>query len=153
MAEAPVYAPSPQRGGYAGTLDAVLRIGGQVVVADIKTTPHAPDSGRSRPPYPEASLQAVAYKNAEVVGLLSEQRYASGKRYYVYRDDAEHAPMPATDGAICIVVSPFDYMVVPLRTDEVVWLAFRHVMECARWQVETSKTVIGPPIRPKAVAA
>lgn len=150
MAEAPVYAPTT--GGYAGTLDAVMRLGDTVVVADIKSTPHAPDSGRSRPPFPEASLQACAYRHAEVVGLLSEQRYASGKRYYMYDPSAHHEPMPETEGAVCIVVSPYDYMVVPMRTDEVVWRAFRHVMECARFQVETSKTLFGPAITPQAVA-
>jgi hypothetical protein len=143
MAEAPVYNPDL---GYAGTLDGILEIAGQVVVADVKTTEHAPDSGRYRPPHPEAALQLVGYRRAKWVGVLSEQRYASGKRYYLYDPDTQHEPLPETDGAVAIVVSPYDYMVVPVRTDEQVWLAFRHVMEAARWQIETSRTVFGPPI-------
>ncbi|MDH4159265.1 MAG: hypothetical protein OEV62_03335 [Actinomycetota bacterium] len=150
MAEAPVYNPAA---GYAGTLDAVLTIDGQTVVADIKTTPHAPDSGRSRPPYPEVALQLCMYRRATDVGVLAEQRYASGKRYYLFNPDQHHEPMPDTDGAVCIVVSPFDYMVVPVRTDELVWRYCRHMIEMARWSVSVSKTVLGPPITAKGVAA
>lgn len=147
MSEAPVYNTTA---GYAGTLDGIAVIEGQRVVFDVKTTEHAPDSGKSRPPFPETALQLCAYRNATEVGVLSEQRYEGGKRYYVYDSDVQHELMPETDGAVCIVVSPHDYMVVPVRTDEVVWKAFRHVMEAARWQVETSRTVVGPPVSPHA---
>jgi len=143
LAEAPVYNPTY---GYAGTLDGIVRIAGRNLVTDIKTTAHAPDSGKSRPPFPEVALQLTAYQRAEWVGLLSEMRYASGKRYYLYDPDARHHPMPETDGAICVVISPFDFMVVPVRTDEETWRHFRHVMECARWQVSVSRNVFGPPI-------
>lgn len=149
LAEAPVYAPN--RGGYAGTLDAVIRIGGKTVVADIKTTPHAPDSGRSRPPYEESALQLCAYKRAEVVGLLAERRMVGGRRYYAFNpDDPHHEPMPETNGAVVITISPFDYAVTPVRTDDSVWNAWRHVVECARWRVETSRDVFGPQISPPA---
>ena len=145
MSEAPVYAPTY---GYAGTCDGIMQLGGKRVVFDIKTTAHAPDSGRSRPPFPEVALQLTAYRRAELVGVLSEQRYAGGKRYYLFNPDAQHEPMPETDGAVCVVVSPFDYMVVPVRTDDEVWVAWRHIMEAARWQVSTSRNVFGPPITP-----
>jgi hypothetical protein len=144
LSEAPVYAPN--RGGYAGTLDAIMRLDGKTVVADLKTTPHGPDSGRSRPPFEESALQLVAYRNAELVGLLSEQRYSGGKRYYVFDEKGRHELLPETDGAVVITVSPFDYVVTPVKTDEEVWRAFRHVVECARWRVETSRNVFGPPI-------
>lgn len=143
MAEAPVYNPTV---GYAGTCDGILELDGKRLLVDIKTTAHAPDSGKSRPPYPEVALQMTAYRHAEWVGLMSEMRYASGKRYYLYNPDAAHEPMPDTDGALCIVVSPYDYMVVPVRTDDEVWRHFRHVMENARWQVSVSRNVFGPPI-------
>jgi hypothetical protein len=146
LAEAPVYAP---RFGYAGTLDAVIKLGDTTVVADLKTTPHGPDSGRSRPPYEESALQLCAYKNAEVVGLLAERRMVGGKRYYSFSPDAPHEPMPATDGAVVITVSPYDYAVTPVRVDDAVFKAFRHVMECARWRVETGRNVFGPQIAPR----
>jgi len=151
MAEAPVYNPTH---GYAGTCDGIVELQGQPVVFDIKTTQHGPDSGKSRPPFPEVALQLVAYRRAEHVGVLAEQRYASGKRYYVFNPDSEHEPMPETEGSVCLVISPQDYMVVPVRTDDTVWNAWRHVMEAARWQVHTSQDVFGPPLTAprKAVA-
>jgi hypothetical protein len=143
MAEAPVYSPSYF---FAGTLDGIAEIGGRRVVFDVKSTDRGPDSEKMRPPYPEAALQLCAYRHAEWVGVLSEQRYASGKRYYLFDPEAQHEPMPETDGAVVVVISPYDYRVIPVRTDEAVWRAFLQVRECARWQMETSKGVFGPPI-------
>ncbi len=145
MAEAPVY---NKQAGYAGTLDAIARIDGKLVVCDIKTTLHGKNSERMRPPYPEAALQLAAYRHATEVGVLAERRYASGKRYYIYDQNAHHEPMPETDGAVCVVISPDDYMVIPVRTDESVYGFFRHVIEVARWQVSASKEAFGPPITP-----
>jgi hypothetical protein len=82
------------------------------------------------------------------VGLLSERRYAQGKRYYLFDPEQQHEPMPDTSGAVCITVSPVDYTVTLIRTDELVWNAFRHVIANARWTVETSRKVIGAQVRP-----
>ncbi len=150
MAEAPVY--SPTRGFYAGTCDGVMVLDGQRVLFDIKTTEHAPDSERSRPPYPEVALQLVAYRRAELVGVLAERRYAAGKRYYVFDAEQHHEPMLETDGAVALVVSPYDYQIVPVRTDDEVWRAFMACRECARFQVDISKRVFGPAIS-KGLAA
>lgn len=150
MAEAPVYNPTF---GYAGTSDGICAIDGAQVVFDLKTTPHAPDSGRSRPPFPEVALQMCAYARAEYVGLMSEQRYTGGKRYYVFNPAGHHVPLPPVDGALCIVVSPFDCVAVPVRIDEEVWTAFQYVMQCARWQVDISRNVFGPPISATAAEA
>jgi len=144
MAEAPVY---NVQAGYAGTLDAIAVIDGQRVVMDMKTTDKGKDSPKMRPPYPETALQLTAYRHATQVGLLSEQRYAGGKRYYLYDESKSHELMPEVDGAICLVVSPDDYLVVPVRTDEQVFRYFRHVIECARWQVAESRNVFAPPLR------
>lgn len=151
MAEAPVY--SPTKYFYAGTCDGIMVLDGQRVLFDVKTTEHGPDSGRSRPPYPEVALQLVSYRRAELVGVLAERRYSSGKRYYVFNpDDTTHEPMPETDGAVCIVVSPFDYQIVPVRTDDEVFRCFLACRECARFQVDVSKRVFGPPITRKVLA-
>lgn len=148
MSEAPVYSPTY---GYAGTCDGIMEIDGQTVIFDLKTTAHAPDSDKSRPPFGEVALQLCAYSRAEQVGVLSEMRYdGRGKRYYAYDPDGKHEPMPKVDGALCIVISPYDLMAVPVRIDDEVWRHFRHVMECARWQVEVSRNVFGPPITAKA---
>ena len=150
MSEAPVYNVTEH---YAGTLDGIIELGGRRLLVDLKTTEHPPDGERSRPPYPEAALQLVGYSRAELVGVLSEQRYSGGRRYYLYDPDAEHEPMPEVDGALCIVVSPFDCLAVPVRVDDEVWKAFRHVRECARWQIETSRGLFGPPLAVPKVAA
>lgn len=154
MAEAPVYNVSA---GYAGTLDAVATIQGKTVVCDIKTTPYGPhatnDSGKpkSRPPYSEVALQLTGYRHAELVGLLADRREINYRRYYVMSPDMHTEPMPETEGGVCIVVSPEDYMVVPVDTSERIWKACRHMIEVARFQVETSKTVFGPPVTPERV--
>ncbi len=152
MAEAPVYSPSRF---YAGTCDGIIVIEGQRLIFDIKTTDKAPNQltpgGKpvSRPPYAEVALQLAAYRRAELVGALSEMRYAQGKRYYLYNPDAHHEPMPETDGAVCIVVSPFDYYVTPVRTDDEVFRCFIAARECARFSVDVSKRVFGPQITTK----
>lgn len=143
MAEAPVYNPSRF---YAGTCDGIMLIDAQRVVFDLKTTDKGPSSGKSRPPYPEVALQLAAYRRAEFVGALAEQRYSGGKRYYLFDPEGEHQPMPETDGAVCIVVSPEDYLVVPVRTDDEVFRCFIAARECARFNVDVSKRVFGPPI-------
>jgi hypothetical protein len=145
MAEAPVYHPAEH---YAGTLDGIMELEGSRLVFDYKTTEHHPDGEKRRPPFPEVALQLCAYRHAREVGVLSEQRYAGGRRYYLYDPDVPHEPLPETDGAICIVMSPYDCFAVPVRTDEQVWDAWLHVIECARWQLQDGYGVFGPQLAP-----
>jgi hypothetical protein len=150
MAEAPVYNLTY---GYAGTLDAIAKIDGQQVVVDMKTTAHGPNSGKSRPPFSEVALQLTLYRNAELVGLLADKREVNYRRYYVLDPETMHTePMPETQGAVCLVISPEDYLLVPVDTSEPVWKTCRHMIEVARFQVEGSKSVFGPPIAPKVAA-
>lgn len=144
LAEAPVYNLTHR---YAGTLDGVAIIDGRPVVVDIKTTAHGPDSGKSRPPFPEVALQLTLYRHAEQVGLLAERKEIQYRRYYVIDEQAHLEPMPETEGGVCIVVSPEDYLVVPVDTSERIWKACRHVIQVARYQTETAKTVFGPTIQ------
>ena len=141
MAEAPVYNPVE---GYAGTLDGVMELDGLPVLYDIKTTEHPPGGDRARPPWPETALQLVAYARATEVGVISEQRYAGGKRYYLYDPSAKHEPMPEVAGAFVIVLSPYDCTAIPVRIDDEVWRAFRCAIGCARFNVVTSKSLFGP---------
>lgn len=143
MAEAPVYNLSY---GYAGTLDGILELSGQRLLFDYKTTPHGPDSGKARHPFPEVALQLVAYANAEEVGLLAERRYEQGKRYYVYDPTATHEPMPQVDGALCIVISPHDCIAVPVRIDEGVWANFTRLRWLADLLLEQRSTLFAPPL-------
>ena len=146
MAEAPVYNLTHV---YAGTLDGIARIDGQTYVLDIKTTAHGPASGKSRPPFPEVALQLTLYRRAELVGLLADRKEIQYRRIYVYDPEAYSVPMPKVDGGVCVVVSPEDYMVVPVDTSERIWKVCRHVIQVAKYQTETSKAVFGPPIAPK----
>lgn len=148
LAEAPVYNLTA---GYAGTLDGVAKIQGRPVVIDIKTTDKGPDA-RSRPPYPEVALQLCLYRNAELVGLLSEKREINYRRYYVLKPEDHTEPMLETDGAVCVVISPVDYMVVPVDTGPRIWKACLHMIENARFQTEISKTVFGPVLTRKVAA-
>lgn len=145
LAEAPVYNLTYR---YAGTLDGVAVIDGKRVVVDLKTTAHGPDSGRARPPFPEVALQLTFYRRAELVGLLAERKEIQWRRYYVLDPQAHTEPMPETEGGVCVVVSPEDYLVVPVDTSERVWKACRHVIQTARWQTETAKSVFGPALAP-----
>jgi hypothetical protein len=145
MAEAPVYNVTHH---YAGTLDAIVQLDGHPLILDYKTTPHPPGGEKSRPPFPEVALQLVAYRRAEEVGVISEQRYSGGKRYYLYDPTQTHESMPEVEGALCVVVSPFDCVAHAIATDERVWRSFGHVYEAARWQLAGSQGVIGPALAP-----
>ena len=151
LAEAPCYNRSF---AYAGTLDGVAVIDGKPVVVDLKTTAHGPDSGKSRPPFAETAIQLTLYRNAEHVGLLADRKEIQYRRYYSLTEEAEAnlEPMPATEGGVVVVVSPFDYLVVPVDTSERIWKACRHVIQVAKFQTETSKAVFGPSIAPQVAA-
>ena len=139
MAECPVYNVSRR---YAGTCDGLMELGGRTVIFDYKTTDKGPEAN-SRPPYSEVALQLAAYARAELVGVLAEQRYSDGKRYYLYDPTVEHEPMPPVDAALCIVISPFDCFAVRVSIDEEVWAAFRAVQSAARFQSETVRRIFG----------
>lgn len=145
LAEAPVYNLTYK---YAGTLDGVAGIDGKRVVVDIKTTAHGPDSGKSRPPFPEVALQLTLYRRAELVGLLADRKEIQYRRYYVLDPAAHTEPMPETEGGVCVVISPEDYLVVPVDTGEQMWKYVRHVIQTAKFQTEYAKTVFGPAIAP-----
>lgn len=138
---------------YAGTLDAIVELDGRTVLLDMKTTDKGPDA-KTRPPYPEVALQATAYARAELIGVGGVERREKGsRRYYIYDPAAHHEPMIHVDGAVALIVSPVDYQLVPLRTDDEVWQAFQAVREVARWSLNTAKTAIGPSIDPPVRSA
>lgn len=156
MAEAPVYNLTMR---YAGTLDGIAVIDGKTVVVDIKTTAHGPNAKnrkgkpRSRPPFSDVALQLTLYRHAELVGLLADRKEIQYRRYYVFDPELHAEPMPETEGGVCIVVSPEDYLVVPVDTSERIWKACRHVIQVAKFQTETAKAVFASPISPKQEVA
>lgn len=141
LAECPVYNVERR---YAGTTDGVIRMAGydRPLIVDYKTTDKGPDA-KSRPPYPEVALQLCAYARAPEIGLMSEQRYDQGRRYYLYDPTQPHERMPEIGGALCIVISPFDCFAVPVRIDDDVWRAFLHAQALARFRSETTTRLFG----------
>jgi hypothetical protein len=143
MAEAPVYNLT---WSYAGTCDGIMELHGRRFLFDYKTTEFPPDGERMRPPWPEAALQLAAYARAEVVGVLSEQRYAQGKRFYLFDPNLKHEPMPKVDGALVIVISPFDCTPYLARIEDDVWNAFLAVRQSAAWTLVGSKAALFAPL-------
>jgi hypothetical protein len=141
LAEAPVYNLTYR---YAGTCDGIFELGGRTYLFDYKTTPKGPDA-KSRPPYPETSLQLAAYAHAETVGVLAQQRYTDKQeRYYLVDPTIEQKPMPKIDGALAIIVSPFDCFAVPVSVGEIPWASFRHALELAKWNEQLARQAFGP---------
>lgn len=144
MTEATVY---NTRESYAGTLDAIVRIGGRRLLCDYKT---------GKDIYPDVALQLAAYAHAEAVLL----------------DDGTSVPMLPVDGAAALHLREYDpavpgdrgYSLIPVDiadTDpaavpyrQSAWDAFRQVREVMRWMEDTSKAVLSQPItNPVALAA
>ena len=118
MTEASVYNATER---YAGTLDAIVTIGGRTLVFDMK-------SGKGV--YPEVGLQLAAYRFAEFVGL----------------PDGSEAPMPETDGAVALHLTDEDYDLLEIRADQTVFKSFLYTREVVRFIEETSKSVVGDPV-------
>lgn len=126
--------------GYAGTLDAVLSVGGRKLLFDWKTGKHI---------YSDVALQLAAYEHAEAVLL----------------PDGTTRPMPAVEGAAALHLREYDptldvgdtpdrgYSVIPVATGQPAWDAFRYVREVMRWMEETSKGVLSQPISNSAALA
>lgn len=119
--EASVYSRSQ---AYAGTLDAIVKIGDRTLLLDVKT---------GKGIYPEVALQLSAYRFAEFIGL----------------PDGEEEPMPLVDGCVALHLTDQFAHLIEVRSDEAVLNAFLYAREVFRWQEETSKTAIAKePIAP-----
>jgi hypothetical protein len=127
--------------GYAGTLDAVAKVGGRRFLFDWKT---------GKDIYPDVALQLAAYEHAEGVLLR----------------DGTTAPMPTVDGCCALHLTEHDpelaaldptyrgYYVVPVATGKPAFDAFLYVREVMRWMEETSKGVLSQPVtNPAALVA
>jgi hypothetical protein len=130
--EATVYSIAES---YAGTLDAIVEIGGRRLLLDYKT---------GKGIYPDVCLQLAAYAHAESVLL----------------DDGTSVPMLPVDGAAALHLREYDeatpddrgYSLIPADIGPPVWDAFRYVREVMRWMEDTSKGVLSQPLgTPEAV--
>ncbi len=133
-AEMSVYSP---RYRFAGTLDAILTVRGTRVIVDYKT---------SKAIYPEVALQLAAYRHAELAAVWRARRFEQfRRRYYLLNADeaASAASVPEVDGGLALHLTPGKCRAYTVQCDETVFAAFLHITEAARWQFDTSKTVIG----------
>lgn len=146
-AEAAVY---HRKYGYAGTLDAIARVGGQTVLIDYKSTRKVTGSdGKPSGPYPEAALQLAAYRHAELLATWRARRYERLRRRYYLLSATEAdlgVPVPEVDGGCVLHLTPAHASLHPVRCDEEVFESFLYAIEAARWQIELSKHVIGSPL-------
>lgn len=107
---------------YAGSFDALVRIEGELVWVDYKTT----RSGV----HEEVALQLAAYSRAD----------------HVLRGDGTRVPLPKSDQAACLHVRPEGWKLVPVRIGDDVFEHFLHLRETFRWEKEVKDTVLGRPL-------
>lgn len=117
--EASVYNRSQR---YAGTLDAIVELGGKRYVLDMKS---------SKGVYPEVALQLAAYRHAEFIGL----------------PDGSEREMYETDGALALHLADGEdgegaWQLLDVDADEDVFRFFLYAREVFRWGEEKAKTVL-----------
>lgn len=106
---------------YAGTLDAIVEIGGRTLLLDMK-------SGKAV--YPETALQLAAYRHAEFIGM----------------PDGSERPMTPTDGGVALHLTDQEAELLDVECGEDVFRAFKYAREVFRWVEQTSKGVIRGPV-------
>ncbi|MFD3956562.1 MULTISPECIES: PD-(D/E)XK nuclease family protein [Streptomyces] len=110
-----------EKHNYAGSFDAIARIGGEVVMLDYKT---------SKATYADVSLQATAYAYADVI------LDADGNRH----------EMPKCDAGAVLHVTPEQWALKPVEVSDRVFAQFLALRKTFDWDRETSKEVIGKPV-------
>lgn len=105
---------------YAGTLDAVVRLGGRTGVLDIKSS-----SGV----WPEHALQLAAYARAEFAQI-----------------GAVEAPLPEIEAGWILHIRPEGYRLHEANIGEDTFETFLALLEVVRWQAECADHAIGPEI-------
>ena len=142
--EMPCYDVS---GGFAGTCDGQMEIGGTKLIFDWKSSRKSFDKqGKKTKCYPESALQLSAYRYSEWAVPVPPRRWTQyGRRYYLFGDaEKDNAvKMPEVDGGIVVHVTPDHCDAYIVKCDETIFERFLFIVEAARWQHEISKTVIG----------
>jgi hypothetical protein len=146
-AEMTVYHPGY---GYAGTLDGIAVIQGQRVVIDYKTSKKSTTGrGERSKPWKDVVLQTCAYRHAELVAVWKARRFESySRRYYLLNAEERDlaVPMPTTDGALCVHITPQHCDTWPLPSGDEVFERFLYAIENARTDQELSKGWLTEPL-------
>lgn len=115
--EAPVFSEQHR---YAGTLDAIVDVGGSRFLIDYKTG--------ATGVYPEVGLQLASYRFSETfVGL----------------PDGDEEPTPEVDGAAVVWLRPDGFQFIPIRADRQVFDSFLYVREVFRWVKDIQRSIVG----------
>lgn len=110
--------------GYAGTLDAVLRLGWcPPKYADLVGLPMVKDTKSGKSCYPEYAMQLAAYRRGEAILLP---------------DGTEHPMPPTHDVGILLHIRPENYWVRPVDIGDTTFTAFLNVLDLWRWQQDTA---------------
>lgn len=111
---------------YAGTFDAIVDIGGETLLVDLKTSNRI---------YGEVAAQVAAYANAEV---------------YLEADGSE-VPLPKIDGLGAVHVTPTGSSLYRFRDPAGAWKFFQHAAWVAK-SLDAIKAQVGEP-EPEPVAS
>jgi hypothetical protein len=107
---------------YAGSFDAIARIGGETVVLDWKT---------SKAIYDSVALQLSAYRYADRIILA---------------DTGESVDIPEMAGGAALNVRPEGWALHPVQCDKTVFDTFLHLRGVFDWETAGKKKVVGKPI-------
>ncbi|MBA0054309.1 hypothetical protein E0L36_26695 [Streptomyces sp. AJS327] len=108
---------------YAGSFDAIAKIGEETVIIDWKTT----RSGV----HEEVALQLAAYANADRI---------------VLGETGESVALPRIDAAAVLHVRPEAWKLVPVKHSPEMFQTFLHLRALFDWERELKKGVIGHPV-------
>lgn len=122
LTEATVY---NREYGYAGTLDAMAEIDGEICVIDYKTGKRV---------YPEVALQLAAYANGEFVG----------------GPDGSEIEFPRSKRGFVLHLRPDYYELRPVSIGAGIFDTFLSALDVVRWNTTTQSTVIGEPLNERA---
>ena len=108
--------------GYAGSFDAMLKIDGETIIADWKTT----RSGV----HAEVALQLSAYANAD----------------HIIKPDGTKVDIPTVDSAMVCHLRPERTQLVPVSTDPQLFDTFLALRTVWEWSQSMSKRAVGKPV-------
>ncbi|MDQ2782221.1 MAG: DUF2800 domain-containing protein [Actinomycetota bacterium] len=118
MSEATVY---NRANAYAGTLDAIVEMDGDLWLIDYKT---------GKGVYGEVALQLSAYRSAEFIGL----------------PDGTEAPMPEVDWCGVLHLTPDGYHLIPVEAGPDEFRAFLYAQQVRNFAEYRSREVLGAPL-------
>lgn len=108
--------------GYAGSFDAIVKINGETIMLDNKTT----RSGV----HEEVALQMAAYINAD----------------HIVNADGTTTPLPAMSGAAVLHLRPEATKLIPVAVNDELFEAFKALLAVWKYDTQTKKGVIGKAI-------